>query len=130
MKYPPRINYIESFQRFQVVSIERRAFFDSPIAVVIEIASPKFLRAGNRMRIVIKRMNARAQTPCRQTEQPAAGTDVQKTLSLEVLNFQHLLERFFRARDAPIVKQREKSAPVLAELEAFIAGNFDCVRTH
>ena len=75
-------------------------------------------------------MNARAQTSRGQTEEPASRTDVQKALALEVVNFEHLLERFFRPCNALFVKHIEKPTPVLAELESFAVGNLDCVCAH
>src|SRR5262245_35081937 len=123
MQHSPGIDDVEMPEPGEVISVERRAFFDNPLSVAREIAPSQLYGAGDRLRVVIERNHARPQSPGRQTEQPASRPDVQKTQPRERINLQHLFERRFCGDDLLIPKALQKAAPVLAELEPFAAGD-------
>ncbi len=102
--------------------IQDRSLFDNPIRVFGKITSLQLQRARDRLRIVINRMDLCTQPARRQAEQSASGTRVQEAFPAE--RPQHFLERPLRRRDPLVVQQREKSRPIVAELEAFAGGYF------
>src|SRR5262249_29279383 len=123
MQHSPGIDDVEMPEPGEVISVERRAFFDNPLSVAREIAPSQLYGADDRLRVVIERNHARPQSPGRQTEQPAARPDDQKTQSRERINLQHSFERRFGCEDLLIPNAFQKADPVLAELETFAASD-------
>src|SRR5262245_11681672 len=121
MQHSPGVDDVELPEPGQIIGVEDRAFLDDPLRVARKIALSQLYGAGDRLRVVIKRNYARAQSPGRQTEQPAARPDVQKTQSRERINLQHSFERRFGCDDLLLPNAFQKAAPVLAELETFAA---------
>src|SRR5262249_61119249 len=103
----------------EINGVEPAASFDNPLSVARKIAPSQLYGADDRLRVVIERNHARPQSPGRQTEQPAARPDVQKTQSRERINLQHSFERRFGCEDLLIPNAFQKADPVLAELETF-----------
>src|SRR5574340_178085 len=95
MEDTPGIDDVESAQRTYIFFIQYGSLFDRPIAVIGEIASFQLGRTGDRVRIIIKRMNAGPQLPGCQTEEPASRSDVQKRFPFKRRDGQHLPQRTF-----------------------------------
>ena len=73
--------------------------------------------AGERIAVEIEGMNPRPETAGREREQAASGADIEKGLAVEVIDLEHLLERFLGLCDTLVIEHAEKRAPIPAEFE-------------
>src|SRR6185503_10666059 len=73
-------------------------------------------------------MNSRAEASSGQAVESAPRADVQKTLALETLDFEPLLERVLGFGYSVLVYEFEEAAPVLAELEPLARSDFSAVK--
>src|SRR3954452_10892187 len=111
MKNAPGIDEVERPELFQVVAIEHRSSLDDPVRVPRKIASLELDRTGDRLRIIVKRMNLGANAPCDKTKEPAARPHVQEGLPVQAFRLQHRFKGTFSDRNALVIENAEKPRP-------------------
>src|SRR5262245_16607170 len=78
MQNTPGIDDVELPELSQVVSIEHRSLLDHPARIVRKVAALQRLGARHRLGVEVEGMDGGSQSPGRQAEQAAAGSDIQE----------------------------------------------------
>jgi hypothetical protein len=71
-------------------------------------------------------MHFRTQPPRREAEQAAAGTNVEKRLSLQVLDLEHRSQRQLGLPDVLLVQDLQKPQPVFPKGKTAFGSDFEC----
>jgi len=84
--------------------------------------------SGGELPCVARVAAAGAQSTSSEAKETASGTDVQKSFPFQILHFEHRAQRVFSGGDLHLVESRQKTAPVLAELEPLASAYLACMR--
>src|SRR5882724_5883759 len=114
MKNTPRIYDVKFAQRPDIGFIENRPALNVPVRGIRRISSLHFLRAGNGLRIIVKRIDTRStQADCSERMDAATASYVEKCLTAHVS--QHFGQPCRGFSDAALVDDRKEIGPVLTK---------------